>query len=83
VKALFGRKLAELGLTSEFTRRVMNKLGESFTLEELRASLKAEQFRLPDEMTLEDQTAAQGIWILARSNYEVQFQPRRPKPCEY
>ena len=26
-KALFGRKLAELGLTGEFTRRVMNKLG--------------------------------------------------------
>jgi hypothetical protein len=76
-KALFGRKLAELGLTSEFTRRVMNKLGESFTLEELRASLKAEQFRLPDGMTLEDQTAAQGIWILARSNYEVQFQPEQ------
>ena len=37
-KALFGRKLVELGLTGEFTRRVMNKLGESFTLEELRAA---------------------------------------------
>ena len=37
-KALFGRKLSELGLTGEFTRRVMNKLGESFALEELRAS---------------------------------------------
>lgn len=74
-KALFGRKLAELGLTGEFTRRVMNKLGESFALEELRASLKAEQFRLPDGMRQEDQHAAQGIWLLARSNYEVQFQP--------
>ena len=41
-KALFGRKLSELGLTGEFTRRVMNKLGESFALEELRAGLKAE-----------------------------------------
>jgi predicted GH43/DUF377 family glycosyl hydrolase len=76
-KALFGRKLSELGLTGEFTLRVMNKLGESFALEELRASLKAEQFRLPDGMTQEDQTAAQGIWILARSNYEVQFQPEQ------
>ena len=45
-KALFGRKLFELGLNSEFTRRVMNQLGESFALEELRAGLKAEQFRL-------------------------------------
>jgi hypothetical protein len=41
-KALFARKLFELGLTSEFTRRVMNKLGESFALEELRGSLEAE-----------------------------------------
>src|SRR5713226_1717404 len=73
-KALFGRKLSELGLTGAFTRRVMNKLGESFALEELRAGLKAEQFRLPDGMTQEDQNAAQGIWMLARSNYEVQFQ---------
>ena len=76
-KALFGRKLSELGLTGAFTRRVMNKLGESFALEELRAGLKAEQFRLPDGMTQEDQNAAQGIWMLARSNYEVQFQPEQ------
>jgi predicted GH43/DUF377 family glycosyl hydrolase len=74
-KALFGRKLSELGLNGEFTRRVMHKLGESFALEELRASLQAEQFRLPDGMTQEDQNASQGIWMLARSNYEVQFQP--------
>ena len=76
-KALFERKLFELGLTSEFTRRVMNRLGESFALEELRASLQAEQFRLPDGMAQEDQSAAQGIWMLARSNYEVQFQPEQ------
>src|SRR6266571_4227930 len=76
-KALFGRKLSELGLTSEFTRRVMNKLGESFALEDLRAGLQAEQFRLPDGMSQEDQGAAQGIWMLARSNYEVQFQPEQ------
>ena len=77
-KALFGRKLSELGLTGEFTRRVMNKLGESFALEDLRAGLQAEQFRLPDGMTQKDQDASQGIWMLARSNYEVQFQPEQP-----
>jgi len=74
-KGLFGRKLAELGLTGEFTFRVMNKIGESFTLEQLRVSLQTEQFRMPDGMGREDQNAAQGIWMLARSNYEVQFQP--------
>jgi len=74
-KGLFGRKLAELGLTGEFTRRVINRMGDSFTLGELRSSLQAEQFRLPDGMGREDQNAAQGIWMVARSNYEVQFQP--------
>jgi predicted GH43/DUF377 family glycosyl hydrolase len=74
-KALFERKLFELGLTSEITRRVMNKLGEWFVLEELRASLQAEQFRRPDGMAPEDQAAAQGIWMLAQSNREVQFEP--------
>ncbi|HTP85940.1 MAG TPA: glycoside hydrolase family 130 protein [Bryobacteraceae bacterium] len=76
-KALFGRKLSELGLAGEFTRRVMNRLAESFTLEELRAALQAEQFRLPDGMSRQEQNAAQGIWMLARSNYEVQFQPEQ------
>src|SRR5260370_22935816 len=74
-KPLFARKLSELGLTNEWTRRVMNKLGESFTLEELRASLQAEQFRLPHGMSQEDQIAPQGTWMLARSNHEAQFQP--------
>jgi predicted GH43/DUF377 family glycosyl hydrolase len=76
-KPLFGRKLQEVGLTSDFTRRVVNNLAELFTLEELRASLEAEvkRSRLSDGMTREDQAAEQGIWMLARSNYEVQFQP--------
>ena len=55
----------------------MNKVGESFALDELRAALQAEQFRLPDGMTQEDQSTSQGIWMLARSNYEVQFQPEQ------
>src|SRR5205809_1131722 len=78
-KALFGRKLVELGLTSAFTRRVMNKLAESFALAELRTHLEAEvqQSRLSDGMAQEDHNAAQGIWMLARSNYEVQFQPEQ------
>src|SRR5580704_9960536 len=37
-KGLFERKLAEVGLTRDFSRRVLNKLGVSFTLEDLRAS---------------------------------------------
>jgi len=76
-KALFMRKLSEVVLNGEFTRRVMYKLGESFALEELRASLQAEQFRFQDGNTQAEQNASQGIWMLARSNYEVQFQPEQ------
>ena len=39
-KPLFERKLSELGLTGEFTRRVMHKLGQSFALEDLRAAFR-------------------------------------------
>jgi len=76
-KALFGRKLCELGLTGEFPRRVMNRLDESFAMEDLRAGLQAEQYRQPDAMSQEDKDACQGIWMLARSNHEVQFQPEQ------
>lgn len=81
--ALFNRKLAQVGLTREFTQRVMGKLGESFSLEDLRAGLKAEEFLLPDGMIQADLMAqadleeAKRIWVLARSNYEVQFQPNQ------
>src|SRR5205823_13256100 len=53
-KALFERKLFELGLTSGFTRRGMEKFGESFELEELRVSLEAEvkQSRLSDRTAI-------------------------------
>jgi predicted GH43/DUF377 family glycosyl hydrolase len=64
-------------LTGDFTQGVLNKLSDSFTLEQLRASLQTEQFRQPNGMTQEDQNTAQGIWMLARSNFEVQFQPEQ------
>src|SRR2546421_11028338 len=76
-KALFERKLFELGLTSGFTRRVMDKFGESFELEELRVNLEAEV----KQSRLSDKNAIQGILMLARSNYEVQFQPQQ-RLCE-
>jgi predicted GH43/DUF377 family glycosyl hydrolase len=74
-KSLFRRKLDEMGLNNEFTHRVTRVLGDTFSLTELRASLQAEQFRLPDGQTPDEQRISQGVWMLARSNYEVQFQP--------
>src|SRR5437588_7070254 len=73
-KALFERKLFELGLTSGFTRRIMDKYGERFSLEELRAHLEVEM----KQSRLSDQEAIRGILMLAQSNYEVQFQPQQP-----
>jgi predicted GH43/DUF377 family glycosyl hydrolase len=82
-KALFARKLFELGLTREFARRVMNRLSELFSLQELRNSIDTEvnQACRTGGMLKEDQNDAQGIWMLARSNYEVQFQPEQ-RLCE-
>ncbi len=75
-KPLFERKLAEIGLTNEFTRRIMLNLSDSFELAQLRASIDAE---LRDggksEGLLEHLDTGDGVWMLAKSNCEVQFQP--------
>jgi predicted GH43/DUF377 family glycosyl hydrolase len=71
-KRLFERKLQELGLAGDFNRQVLNGLGDTFTLEELRASvsLAVKQLRVPDQET---KSVARETLMLARSNYEVQF----------
>src|SRR6516225_9119498 len=78
-KALFARKLLELGLIGEFTGRIMNRLDDSFSLQELRGSIDAEvdKERQAEGILQEDQNSARGIWMLAQSNYEVQFQPEQ------
>jgi len=75
-KALFERKLFELRLTNEFTRRVMQNLGEWFELEELGANLQAAlNESRQSEGLLEQQNTADGIWMVAKSNCKIQFQP--------
>jgi predicted GH43/DUF377 family glycosyl hydrolase len=71
-KGLFGRKLAEVGLTGDFTNRLLDKLADSFTLNDLRIALP---FPLGESVSLADRPAARGIWMVASSNYEVHFQP--------
>ncbi|MCI0534296.1 MAG: glycoside hydrolase family 130 protein [Verrucomicrobiales bacterium] len=75
-KALFERKLSELRLTNEFTRRVMQNLGDWFELEELGASIRSElnEYR-QSEGLLEHQNTADGVWMVAKANCEIQFQP--------
>lgn len=76
-KPLFIRKLAELGLTGIFTSQLMSTLEDSFTLEDLRAALNASKLLRVEGNSSEDQTIARGVWMLARSNYEVQFRPEQ------
>jgi predicted GH43/DUF377 family glycosyl hydrolase len=73
-KALFERKLYELGLTSGFSRKVMEQLPANFTLGELRKKLDTtlKQVRSVDP---ECENVGRAMFLLAQSNYEVQFAP--------
>jgi predicted GH43/DUF377 family glycosyl hydrolase len=77
-KLQFKCKLFELGLANEFTGRVMHKMKELFTFEELRSSID-EQLRRPClvEQLADRTNTADGIWTLAKSNHEVQFKPEQ------
>ncbi len=75
-KSLFGRKLYELRLINEFTQRVMDRLSDSFKLQQLRDALDSElreAWRM--EGGEEYRSTAERIWLLAESNCEVQFHP--------
>ncbi len=73
---LFARKLNELGQTTDFTRRTMDRLGNTFDLDELRSRVD-EELRLPcaPDAAQSNHHAAEAIWRLADSNYQVRFTP--------
>jgi len=75
-RTLFERKLHELGLANEFTRRTIDRLGQTFNRNEL-GVLVDEELRHPSapDAELSNRHAAEEIWRLADSNYQVQFQP--------
>jgi predicted GH43/DUF377 family glycosyl hydrolase len=68
--------LHELGLANEFTRRIIDRLGQTFNRNEL-GVLVDEELRHPSaaDAELSNRHAAEEIWRLADSNYQVQFQP--------
>jgi predicted GH43/DUF377 family glycosyl hydrolase len=77
-KALFGRRLHELGLANEFSRGTIQWLADSFTLQELRSRIKEELLQPCDpDRRKENLATALAIRTLAESNYEVQFQPEQ------
>jgi predicted GH43/DUF377 family glycosyl hydrolase len=73
-KALFHRKLVELGLASRFVERVLNHIADHFTLEELEEALQLvqRQYRLDHR---EEKPTAEGVLALAKSNYEIKYRP--------
>jgi predicted GH43/DUF377 family glycosyl hydrolase len=71
-KALFGRKLHEMGLSGPFTEAVLSRLEARFPFSALRAAVDEARrtVRLP---AAEIDNVAGGILTLAGSNYEVRF----------
>jgi predicted GH43/DUF377 family glycosyl hydrolase len=73
-KALFYRKLSELGINGPLTEQAMGALGEHFTLEELERTLgnvtKHNRMR-----QREFEPIAHTMLLLARANYEIRFDP--------
>lgn len=70
-KALFERKLRELGLLDGVVRQVLDRLGDMFTMDELN-----EKVTLVKRQALargEGDVSLRGAILLAQSNYEVEF----------
>ena len=77
-KAILEQKLLELGLTNDYTRNVAEKLGESFTVEELASMIETE---LQEDTTKEGerdrQDSARRLLMLVKSHYSLQFLPEQ------
>jgi predicted GH43/DUF377 family glycosyl hydrolase len=73
-KALFHRKLTELGINGPLTDQVMAALGEQFTLEDLERTLR-NVMKHNRTRQREFEPVAHTMLMLARANYEIRFAP--------
>ncbi len=73
-KKLFERKMQELGLAGSFSRELLETLGPTFTLNELRVSVNHIEEKLRPHGH-DTEAAARKTLVFAQSNYEVQFEP--------
>lgn len=76
-KPLFTRKLRELGILNLACECVLERLGDSFTMDELRRIL-TERLLNAETVDADAAFAARGILFLAESNYEVRFARGNP-----
>ncbi|HEX4609255.1 MAG TPA: hypothetical protein VH092_13720, partial [Urbifossiella sp.] len=70
-KALFYRKLTELGVNGPLTEQTIAALGDHFTLAELDRTLKSHRTR-----QREFEPIAHTMLVLAKANYEIRFDPK-------
>jgi predicted GH43/DUF377 family glycosyl hydrolase len=71
-KALFHRKLTELGINGPLTDQVMAALGEQFTLAELDRTLRT-VVKSNRARQREFEPIAHTMMVLAKANYEIRF----------
>jgi predicted GH43/DUF377 family glycosyl hydrolase len=75
-KALFRRKLAELGSNGPLTDQVMGTLDDRFTLGDLKFTIeRALKQARPNQRQFEP--AAHAMITLAQANYEIRYEPDR------
>ncbi len=77
-KALFERKLLEVGHCDGFAAEVLAPLGDMFTMTELRESVRTTRSAFRGRRSPEPDLERHAIIILAESNYEVFFDPKSP-----
>jgi predicted GH43/DUF377 family glycosyl hydrolase len=75
-KALFEKKLLELGLANGFSEQIMAGLDEWFTLTELQENIRF-GLRQNRQRANELEIVAKGILSLAQSNYEIIYTPEQ------
>jgi predicted GH43/DUF377 family glycosyl hydrolase len=73
-KALFYRKLSELGINGPLTDQVMAALGDHFTLDDLERTLR-NVLRNNRARQNEFEPIAHTMLVLAKANYEIRFDP--------
>jgi predicted GH43/DUF377 family glycosyl hydrolase len=73
-KGLFRRKLFELGASDPFVEHVLERLADTFTLSQLRHSVRvSERHWRSSSLSLPD--SARAMTALAESNYEISYPP--------
>ncbi len=70
-KAIFGRKLTDVGVSQQVADLVLGRLGDSFTSAQLEHAITETRAAAPEKLQIEK--SLQDIRWLARSNYQLQL----------